>query len=163
MLFLASSVYAIHCCGCVYVGLRRMCKMCVCMWERERRERDSWGDKKVVKNSLSVVCLKVSVCVCVRERETNWQIHKFFIPRGCWISTGAFLHWALAQRGTRLLNTYACKMTFNTPLKNTFKKATTNNNNRKGIRCREKKKKKKPRKEREKYKIYEGREGGSKE
>ena len=38
---------------------------------------------------------------------------------------------ALAQRGTRLHNTYACKMAFNTPLKNTLKKATTNNNNSK--------------------------------
>ena len=32
------------------------------------------------------------------------------------------MHSALAQRGTKLHNTYACKMTFNTPLKNTFKK-----------------------------------------
>ena len=41
------------------------------------------------------------------------------------------MHSALAQRGTRLHNTYAYKMAFNTPLKNTLKKATTNNNNTK--------------------------------
>ena len=41
------------------------------------------------------------------------------------------MHSALAQRGTRLHNTYACKMAFNTPLKNTLKKATANNNNSK--------------------------------
>ena len=36
-----------------------------------------------------------------------------------------FLHSVLAQRGTKLHNTYACKMTFNTPLKNKCKKPTT--------------------------------------
>ena len=32
------------------------------------------------------------------------------------------MHSALAERGTKLHNTYTCKMTFNTPLKNTLKK-----------------------------------------
>ena len=41
-----------------------------------------------------------------------------------------FLHSALAQRGLRLHNTYACKMAFNIPLKKTLKKATTNNNSK---------------------------------
>ena len=43
MLFLASSVDAIHCCECLCVGLRRCAKcvcVCVCVREREReRER----------------------------------------------------------------------------------------------------------------------------
>ena len=40
---------------------------------------------------------------------------------------GCFFAFSPRPRGTRLHNTYACKMAFNTPLKNTLKKATTNN------------------------------------
>ena len=44
MLFLASSVDAIHCCGCMCrfenKGVPNVC-VCVCVWEREReRERE---------------------------------------------------------------------------------------------------------------------------